>query len=52
LRAATDLATLLQSSGRTTEATAVLKPIYDWFSTGWDYPDLRKAKTVMTSLRR
>jgi class 3 adenylate cyclase/tetratricopeptide (TPR) repeat protein len=52
LRAATDLATLLQGAGRAEEAIAVLKPIYDEFSSGWDYPDLRKAKGVMTSLRR
>ena len=51
LRAASDLATLLQSRGRGEEAIAVLSPIYDWFSSGWDYPDLRRAKTVMASLR-
>jgi tetratricopeptide (TPR) repeat protein len=51
LRAATDLAALLQNRRRAEEAIAVLKPIYDWFSSGWDYPDLRRAKTVMESLR-
>ena len=50
LRAATDLATLLQNSGRAEEAIAVLKPIFDWFTSGWNYPDLRRAKDVMTSL--
>jgi class 3 adenylate cyclase/tetratricopeptide (TPR) repeat protein len=50
LRAATDLATLLQSRGCAEEAIAVLKPIYDWFSSGLDYADLRKAKKVMESL--
>jgi tetratricopeptide (TPR) repeat protein len=52
LRAATDLATLLQSQERTAEAITALKPIYDWFSSGWDYPDLKKAKAVMESLRK
>jgi len=51
LRAASDLATLLQSRGGAEEAIAVLRPIYDWFSSRWDYPDLRRAKTVMASLR-
>jgi hypothetical protein len=51
LRAATDLAALLQNRGRSGEAIAVLKPIYDWFSSGWDYPDFRRAKTVMAALR-
>jgi hypothetical protein len=35
LRAATDLAKLLQQTGRPSEAIVILEPLYNWFSGGW-----------------
>jgi class 3 adenylate cyclase len=50
LRAATSLAGLCQSTGRRAEARAVLSPIYDWFTEGFDTVDLRQAKTLLEAL--
>jgi predicted ATPase len=47
LRAAASLARLWRDQGRRAEARALLKPIYGWFSEGFDTPDLRDAKALL-----
>ena len=50
LRAATSLARLWQSQGKTAEARAVLAPVYDWFTEGSDTTDLKDAKALLEEL--
>jgi class 3 adenylate cyclase/predicted ATPase len=50
LRAATSLATLLQSQGRNGEARNLLDPVYRWFSEGADTHDLQRAREVLASI--
>ena len=50
LRAATSMARLRRDQGRSEEARAVLAPIYDWFTEGFDTPDLYEAKAVLDEL--
>jgi class 3 adenylate cyclase/tetratricopeptide (TPR) repeat protein len=50
LRAATSLARLLGRQGRRDEARALLAPIHDWFTEGFDTPDLKDAASVLASL--
>ena len=50
LRAATGLANLLHSSGRSPDARAVLAPIYEWFSEGHDTADLVAARTLLSEI--
>lgn len=47
LRAATSLARMLGSRGRSADAVAVLQPIYDRFSEGFDTTDLKAAKALL-----
>ena len=47
LRAATALAKLCRSHGRTGEADVVLQSIYDRFVEGFDWPDLVRARAVL-----
>ena len=47
LQAATALARLCQRQGRADEADAVLRPIYERFTEGFDYPDLLHARAVL-----
>lgn len=51
LRAATSLARLWQRQGRGQEADAVLRPVYEWFTEGFDTADLRDAAAVLGSTR-
>ena len=51
LRAATSLARLWQQQGKRTEARDLLAPVYEWFTEGFDTPDLKAAKTLLESLR-
>ena len=44
LRAATSLAKLWQSQGRTVEARDLLSPVYDWFTEGFDTADLKDGR--------
>jgi DNA-binding winged helix-turn-helix (wHTH) protein/tetratricopeptide (TPR) repeat protein len=44
LRAATSLADLWRDQGKRSEALALLAPIYDWFTEGFDTPDLQDAR--------
>jgi predicted ATPase/DNA-binding winged helix-turn-helix (wHTH) protein len=47
LRAATSLARILRSRGRSSDAVALLQPIYDRFSEGFDTADLKAAKALL-----
>jgi hypothetical protein len=38
--------------GRPTEARELLAPVYDWFTEGFDAPDLREAKALLGELNR
>jgi class 3 adenylate cyclase/predicted ATPase len=51
LRAATSLARLWRDEGRCDEARDLLAPIYDWFTEGFDTPDLKEAKALLDALR-
>jgi predicted ATPase len=50
LRAATSLARLWQQQGRRDEADALLAPIYNWFTEGFDTADLQEAKALREDL--
>jgi predicted ATPase len=50
LRAATRLARLWQSQGKTTEARDLLAPVYSWFTEGFDTTDLKEAKALLDEL--
>ena len=50
LRAAVSLARLWQSQGKGKEALDLLKPVYDWFTEGFDTKDLREAKALLNEL--
>jgi len=47
LRAATSLARLWHSQGKTAEASDLLAPVYNWFTEGFDTRDLRDAKALL-----
>jgi predicted ATPase len=51
LRAATSLARLLRDQGRSAEALALLQPIYDRFTEGFDTADLKAAKALLDAPR-
>lgn len=51
LRAATSLARLLRDEGRPDEAPALLAPVYDWFTEGFDTADLKDAKALLDELQ-
>jgi predicted ATPase/tRNA A-37 threonylcarbamoyl transferase component Bud32 len=50
LRAATTLARLLASSGRPEEASAILAPVYGWFTEGHGTADLMAAQAILREL--
>jgi class 3 adenylate cyclase/tetratricopeptide (TPR) repeat protein len=50
LRASTTLAELLVERGERDAARAGLKPIYEWFTEGFDTPDLKRARSLLESL--
>jgi predicted ATPase len=50
LRAATSLARLWHSEGKTTEARDLLAPVYGWFTEGFDTADLKEAKALLEDL--
>jgi predicted ATPase len=50
LRTATSLAKLWQSQGKRKEALELLRPIYDWFTEGFDTRDLKEAKALLGEL--
>jgi predicted ATPase/DNA-binding winged helix-turn-helix (wHTH) protein len=47
LRAATSLARLLRDQGRSADATALLRPVYDRFTEGFGTSDLKTAKALL-----
>ena len=50
LRAARDLARLLAGQGERRQAADLLSPIHDWFTEGFDLPDLKEAKALLDEL--
>jgi predicted ATPase len=50
LRASVSLARLWRDQGKRVEACDLLAPIYDWFTEGFDAPDLRDAKALLDEL--
>jgi len=50
LLAATSLAGLWQGQGRKEEARALLQPVYQWFTEGFDTKDLKDAKALLSEL--
>ncbi len=50
LRATVSLSRLWQTRGQIEEARAMLADIYNWFSEGFDTPDLREAKALLDQL--
>jgi predicted ATPase len=50
LRATASLCRLWQEQGKVDEARQMLAEIYDWFTEGFDTPDLRNAKTLLDAL--
>jgi predicted ATPase/DNA-binding winged helix-turn-helix (wHTH) protein len=50
LRAATSLARLWRDQGRSAEAIALLQPVYDRFTEGFDTTDLKAAKALLGAL--
>ncbi len=51
LRTSTSLARLWQSQGKRKEALDLLKPVYNWFTEGFDAHDLKVARELLESLR-
>jgi predicted ATPase len=51
LRAATCLARLLRDQGRSADGMALLQPVYDRFTEGFDTVDLKAAKALLQELR-
>jgi predicted ATPase len=51
LRAATSLARLLRDRGRPADAMALLQPVYDRFTEGFDTVDLQAAKALIDALQ-
>jgi class 3 adenylate cyclase len=50
LRATTSLARLLATRGRRDEARTMLTNIYNWFTEGFELPDLNEAKALLEGL--
>jgi predicted ATPase len=50
LRAAMSLARLWCDQGKRDEARGLLAPIYNWFTEGFDTPDLKQAKVLLDEL--
>ena len=51
LRAATSLARLWRDQGKSDEARNMLSQVYEWFTEGFDTPDLKEASTLLGALR-
>jgi class 3 adenylate cyclase/tetratricopeptide (TPR) repeat protein len=50
LRATMALCRLLRRRGSREEARALLQPLYEWFTEGFDTPDLRDARALLAKL--
>lgn len=51
LRTSTSLARLWRSQGKHKEALDLLKPVYNWFTEGFDTKDLKDAKALLDELQ-
>jgi predicted ATPase len=49
-RRAISLARLWRDQGKIADAQALLAPIYNWFTEGFDAPDLIDAKALLSEL--
>ena len=49
-RASVSLARLWRDQGKIAEAQALLAPVYNWFTEGFDAPDLVDAKALLHEL--
>ena len=52
LRTVLALARLWKLRGQREQAANLLEPVYQWFSEGFDMPDLQDAKALLDELRR
>jgi predicted ATPase len=52
LRAATSMARMWWEHGRSDDARALLSPVYDWFTEGFDTADLIDAKALLYQMNR
>ncbi len=50
LRGGTSLARLWREQGRLRQALRLLAPIYDWFTEGFETPDLQEARRLLDEL--
>jgi predicted ATPase len=50
LRAAVSLARLRRDQRRHAQARNLLAPVYNWFTEGFDTPDLKDAKALLADL--
>jgi class 3 adenylate cyclase/predicted ATPase len=50
LRTATNTARLWRDQGKRQQARDLLAPIYNWFTEGFDTPDLKEARTLLEAL--
>jgi hypothetical protein len=50
LRATISLAKLWQGQGNRTEAYQLLAPVYEWFTEGFDTPDMQEARALLAML--
>ncbi len=50
LRAAASIARLRRDQGKPAAARDLLAPIYDWFTEGFDTPDLKDARALLDEL--
>jgi predicted ATPase len=50
IRTAVSLARLWQGQSKTAEARHLLAPVYNWFTEGFDTPDLKDAKALLDEL--
>jgi predicted ATPase len=51
LRAAISLSRMLVNKDRHADALRLLQPIHDWFSEGFDWPELKAAKSILAELK-
>jgi predicted ATPase len=50
LRASVSLARLWRDQGKHVEARDLLGPVYNWFTEGFDAPDLKDARALLDEL--
>jgi len=51
LRAATGFSRMLIKNGRQEEALRLLQPVHDWFTEGFNWPELQAAKTILENIK-